>query len=381
MRTVALDLGTRSIDWCEVVAGKVHRRGCVRCLEDLRPILGPGTAQAVVGFEACRESRHVYDVMRSWNHQARVLDTTRVRRLVGIGEHGRKNDRLDAEKIALAIAREHAPYAHVLGDDARRLRELQEMHRALVAARRREIVHVRGILQGRGERIASCAVEHFARNVREELPTELKHLIEPLLAPLESYEPAIANVDLSIHHLCMQQSDPVVQRLASVPGVSLLVAAAFISTIDDPHRFRNASQVTSYLGLCPREETTGGARPKLGSITKQGNAYARALLVQAAWCVIRSRDTKDKLVQWARAVEQRRGRMRAAVAVARRLARILWSLWRHGCFYDANNERPTDTRVSQQEQARKRGQLKLARNERVHQRTLQATSQEGSSMR
>jgi transposase len=386
MRTIALDLGKAAVDWCEVREGRVIGRGRVQSVEALAPLLGAGTP-ASVGFEACRESRHVHDVMRSWGHEPYVFDTTRVRRLTGIGEHGRKNDRLDAEKLALALERQHAAFAHVLGDDARQLRELQESHRALVHTRKRSITHVRGILQGRGVRLESCAVENFVANVRKaELPEFLRLLVEPLLGPLEAIEPALARVDLSIHEMCVRQQDPVIERLASVPGVSLLVAAAFISTIDEPERFQNASQVASYLGLCPREESTGG-RHKLGSITKQGNAYARAMLVQAAWCIVRSRDKADTLVRWAHRTAERRGRMRAAVAVARRLARILWSLWKNGSYYDRFEKSPVEKAASAQldksnaqERAKKNGVLKLARQKRGHERVLQAGTSQGVTM-
>jgi transposase len=378
MRTVALDLGKRSIDWCEVKDGRVVGRGRVRGLEALVATIGPGMPKAVVGFEACRESRHVHDVIASWGHEPRVFDTTRVRRCVGIGEHGKKNDRIDSERLARALERDHAAMAHVLGDDARELRELQEMHRALVYARKRAVTHIRGILRGRGVDVASCAIEDFVRNVRKaSLPEPLQALVEPLLRQLDVIDPELAVVDLRLQEVCMRQRDPVIERLASTPGVSLLVAAAFISTIDEPTRFKNASQVASYLGLCPAEESTGGRR-KLGEITKQGNAYARSLLVQAAWCVLRSRDTKDPLVHWAHRTALRRGRMRAAVAVARRLARILWALWRHGVYYDphehgrehALSEAAQASKLEQMTQARKRGELKLARQRRANQRIL-----------
>jgi transposase len=381
MRTVALDLGKASIDWCSVKDGLVIERGRVRSVEELAPMLGEGTDLAVVGFEACRNSRHVHDVLTSWGQMPRVFDTTRVRRL-GVGEHGRKNDRLDAEKLAIALERNHAAFAHVLGDDARELRELQEMHRALVHARKRAITHVRGILQGRGVCLPSCAAEDLVRNLKAaDLAEPLKALVEPLVGPLLSIEPELAKVDLRIQEICAQQRDPVIERLASVPGVSLLVAAAFISAVDDPGRFQKASQVASYLGLCPREESTGG-RHKLGSITKQGNAYARAMLVQAAWCIVRSRDSNDSLVRWAHRTAERRGRMRAAVAVARRLSRILWSLWRNGCYYDRSERAPAAAASAKpaQDQARKRGELKLARQKRGNQRILQAAGARSQAM-
>jgi transposase len=385
MRTIALDLGKASIDWCEVEHGKVVDRGRVPNLQALQPILSRQDGPVRVGFEACREALHTHDVMLSWGHLPYVFDTTRVRSFAGIGQHGRKNDRIDAERLAIALERDHAKFAHVLSADARRLRELQEVHRALVNTRKELVIHTRGILRGRGIDFPSCAVESFASNVRQaERQGAFSILwVDALLTPLEALEPEIARIDLQIHDLCMRQKDPVIERLASVPGVSLLVAAAFISVVDDPGRFDNASQVSSYLGLCPSESSTGG-RQKLGSITKQGNRYARGLLVQAAWCIIRSHDTADPLVKWAHKTAQRRGRMRAAVAVARRLSRILYSLWKNGTYYDPRgiheSDEPATARVKRIELASKRGVLKLARQQRVHQRTLQNTKlSEGQS--
>lgn len=381
MRTVALDLGKSAIDWCEVRDGRVVGRGRVRNIAGLQEIVGPTSGPAVVGFEACREARHVHDVMKSWGQTVRIFDTTRVRRLAGIGEHGRKNDRIDAEKLAHALERGTAAYAHILSDESRRLRELQEVHRALVDARKQLIIHARGILRGRGINFPSCEPERFARYLREAvLDCSVKALVEPLLAPLEAIEPELARVDLQLHELCSNQSDPVIERLASVPGVNLMTASAFISAVDDARRFKNASQVASYLGLCPCENSTGGRR-KLGSITKQGNAHAREMLVQAAWCVMRSRDTSDRLVRWAHRISQRRGRMRAAIAVARRLSRVLWSLWIHGSFYDPSGAEG-DELVVAQAQAKKRSALKLGRLKRRHERTLTSTSdQQGAAMR
>jgi transposase len=342
----------------------------------LAPIVGVGTGRARVGFEACRESRHVHDVLVAWGQEPFLFDTTRVRRLAGVGEHGRKNDRLDAEKLALALERGHAAPAHVLSEPARELRELQEVHRALVNTRKNAVIHARGLLHGRGVNIPGCEPDYFAAHVRKaELPATLRLLVEPLVVSLEAIEPELARVGLRMLELCSKQKDPAIERLASVPGVSLLVAAAFISAIDDPSRFRNASQVSSYLGLCPAENTTGGRR-KLGSITKQGNAHARAMLVQAAWCVIRSRNTTDPLVHWSHRTAKRRGRMRAAVAVARRLARILWSLWHHGSYYDPHERNPLDehSQLTAQHQARKRGVLKLGRQQRIRERVLQSVT-------
>jgi hypothetical protein len=112
-----------------------------------------------------------------------------------------------------------------------------------------------------------------------------------------------------------------------------VVAAAFVSVIDEARRFEGAHQVESYLGLVPREASTGGKR-KLGSITKQGNSYMRQLLVQSASGILRVGDPDDPLRRWGRALVERRGRKIAVVALARRLAGILWAMWRKGTVYE-----------------------------------------------
>jgi transposase len=123
-----------------------------------------------------------------------------------------------------------------------------------------------------------------------------------------------------------------VQQLCSAPGTSLIVAAAFVSVVDEAGRFKHAHQVASYLGLVPLEDTTGG-KPRLGRITKAGNRYLRAMLVQAAWCILRARGN-DPLTLWGQDIARRRSKRIAAVAVARRLACILWAMWRKDTVYD-----------------------------------------------
>jgi len=118
MRTVALDLGSRRTAFCEVAGGRVLQRGSVSTLESLRTVLGPQMASSKVAIEACREAWHVHDVLSSWGNEVVLVDTTRSRRL-GIGQHGRKTDRIDAEVLARALERGGIPVAHVLSPQAR----------------------------------------------------------------------------------------------------------------------------------------------------------------------------------------------------------------------------------------------------------------------
>lgn len=116
--------------------------------------------------------------------------------------------------------------------------------------------------------------------------------------------------------------------------MGIIVAATFVSVLDDAKRFRNAHAVASYLGLVPGEDTTGGKR-RLGSITKQGNTYARTMLVQAAWHILRAGDKDDPLHRWGNQIATKRGKKIAAVALARKLAGMLWAMCRDGTVYDA----------------------------------------------
>src|SRR4051812_33075417 len=110
MRKVALDLGAKKTTYCEVSGEQVTQRATVTSVESLRSLLGPEQAEATVAIEACREAWHVYDLLTSWGNRVLLVDTTRSRRL-GIGQHGRKTDRIDAEVLARAVARGGIPLA------------------------------------------------------------------------------------------------------------------------------------------------------------------------------------------------------------------------------------------------------------------------------
>jgi transposase len=122
--------------------------------------------------------------------------------------------------------------------------------------------------------------------------------------------------------------------LCTVPGVGALVAGSFVSVVDDAKRFRDAHSVESYLGLVPSEHSSGGSKQRLGAITKHGNCYARAMLVQAAWSLMTRGPLDDPMRRWAQAVAERRGKRIAVIALARRLVGVLWAMWRDNTAYD-----------------------------------------------
>jgi transposase len=332
MRKVALDLGTRKTAYCEVREGKVVQRETVTTVHSLDSLLGPEQPPAVVAIEACREAWHVHDLLTGWGNEVVLVDTTRSRRL-GIGQHGRKTDRIDAEVLALALERGGIPVAHVLTPHRRELRRWLGVRRALAETRAQFVTTARGIAREHGSPLSRCATDHFVSNVRKmRLAPDLQAALEPLLKMLETNSTQLENVELELAKLCV--TEPIILLLATAPGVGPVVAACFVSVIDEAKRFRCAHHVESYLGLVPSEDSSGGKR-RIGAISKKGNKYMRALLIQSAWTILRTADRSDPLRLWAEAVAARRGKPVAVVALARRLVGVLWAMWSKGTAYEA----------------------------------------------
>jgi transposase len=331
MRSVGLDLGVRKIALCEVQDQTVICRATVDGIGGLQRWLGPGTPKARVVFEACRTAWHVHQQLCDWGHEPVMLDTTRSRGY-GIGAHGRKNDRNDAEAIAMLAERGHYPQAHVLSIARQRLRHLTLARRSLVETRANLATTIRGICTAEGLALPSCEPERLASVLETyELPEPVQYAVHPLQQALAATEQQLCTLDERL--VAAVHQDGAIVRLMTVPGVGQVCAASFVSVIDDAGRFRNAHQVAAYLGLVPAQDSSGD-RNRLGHITKQGNKYVRTLLVESAHVILNLPTLAlDPLRIWAKSLQERRGRKVAAVALARRLAGVLWAIWRDASSY------------------------------------------------
>ena len=128
--------------------------------------------------------------------------------------------------------------------------------------------------------------------------------------------------------------DPIVRRLTTLPGIGPITASAYVAALDDAARFGGAAQVASYLGLVPREYSSG-EQQRRGRVMRSAHPYVQSLLVQAAWRISRLKDPRTAaLCAWAEAIARRRGKKIAMVALARRLARMLFAMWRDEVAYD-----------------------------------------------
>ena len=333
MRSIGLDLGARHIAYCEIRNGEVIDRTSVKRLDQLKSRIGPDCPPARIAFDASREGWHVHDTLTSWGHDAKMIDTTRVRAM-GVAHHKRKNDALDAEAAARAVDQGRIPEAHILSPARRALRAQLSVRGALVETRAQYVTTIRGLGRAAGVLLPTCTTENFVNKVRESsLDDATSTLIAPLLAVLVGVEEELTQVERTLSEMAMRE--PITKLLATAPGVGLIVASTFVSVIDEAKRFRNAQAVGAYLGLVPSELTTGGPeKRRLGSITKQGNTYARKMLVQAAWLILRSRDMDEPIRQWGDRIAKTRGKRIAAIAIARKLAGVLWAMWRDGTAYD-----------------------------------------------
>jgi transposase len=323
-----------------IVKSKMARSSncaAVRSFSQLASRLGTGSALAQVGFAACREGWHVHDMLKKWGHLPRMLDTTRIRQ-IGVGQHRRKNDAIDAKAIALAVESGRVAEAHVLSAERRALRAQLSVRGALVQTRSQYVTTIRGLARAAGLLLPTSATANFIDKVNGVTIDEtLRRLIAPLVRTLEGLDREIAQVEAALAKVAEQ--DPTIALCATVPGVGLIVAATYVSVIDEAKRFPTAHAVAAYLGLVPGEATTGGpSKRRLGGITKQGNTYARTLLVQSARSILRARSNTDPLKRWGDHIAQTRGKKIAPVALARKLSGVLWAMLRDRTFYDSARE-------------------------------------------
>ena len=237
-----------------------------------------------------------------------------------------KTDRRDV--AALAAANRLGIYrpAHRVSPPQQDVRRRLRVRDQLVDVRRRAINLLRAQLRSEGVRVPTGAAETFAtRFMASEVSPTVRSAMAPLLELLTALAPLIGQAEQRTRHAA--KADPVARRLMTVPGVGPVVALAFQATVDDVSRFATPGAVTSYLGLVPREMSSG-ERQRKGGITKAGPRRMRVLLIQSAWHLWRSPSGSATLHAWARRLGARRGRRIAVVALARRLARILWAMWR-----------------------------------------------------
>jgi len=292
-----------------------------------------------VVMEASAEAFKVADAALAAGHQVRVVPGKLVR-LLGVGDRGVKNDQRDARQLSKASWQTDVPSVHIPSAAARELKSFCGARDVLVATQRNLSNNVRGWLRTQLWKLPSGTMATLPERLRAHARAsqrELPEHIERQLTMLTQVTEQVQAANKQARRLAMEH--PVCRRLMTVPGVGPLTSLRFVAAIDDPSRFSTAHRVQSYVGLTPGEHSSGGGGKTGGGkrgITKAGPSELRRCLVQAAWSVMLARRSHPML-EWARQIAQRRNRPVAVVALARKLAGILFAIWRDGTTYEANH--------------------------------------------
>lgn len=287
-----------------------------------------------VVMESCTQSPAIATAAKQAGHEVAVISGHLVRQL-GVGARGIKTDDRDAYVLAEASVRiARLPSVHIRSDVSRSHRELLSARATLVEMRKKLAVSVKSWLRGRLVSVSgrgnSKAFADAVRRVALEHPDGLPMAIEVLLQEYEQLHERICLLDEEIEKLAA--NNEIATRLMTVPGVGPVISLAFVTQIDDISRFDSAEQLASYLALVPGEATTGGRLRRTGTIVA-GPKYLKALLVQAAWVMWRTRPN-DPLVLRIREIAERRNSRVAIVALARKIASVLYAMWKRGTPYD-----------------------------------------------
>jgi transposase len=331
MHHVAIDLGGKESQIC-------RRASDGQILEEVRyPTAKLATylkkqAPSRVILETSAEAFKIADAALELGHEVRVVPATLVPSL-GVGSRGVKTDRRDAQLLSEVSTRIDLPSVHVPAEISRARKASCTAREALVAARTQLVNSVRGWSRTELLKLGAGKPATFPLRVREKAlsrPEGLPEFVNQLLLGIEALTEQIAQADEDLKLVAM--SDPICERLLSVPGVGPVTAVRFVAAIDDVKRFPNAHAVQCYLGLVPGEHSSSDKKRRTG-ITKAGSPRVRWALAQAAWSFRISRKL-DPLALWANQVEARRGKKIAVTALARRLAGILYALWRDGTRYN-----------------------------------------------
>jgi transposase len=281
-------------------------------------------------LETGTESEWVAQTLEAMGHTVIVADPNYAP-MYGELRRRVKTDRRDVAALAEANRRGWYRAAHRTSAAQRATRQVLRARRQLVQTRSGAVALIRSLVKQEGYRLSSCSAERVAARVPTlPLPAPLAATVAPLVRMIETVTTEIATLDQQLRTCAA--GDPVVQQLQTVPGVGLVVALTFRAHVDDVGRFAHAGQVSAAVGLVPREDSSAERRQR-GHITKAGSRELRSLLVQAAWACWRSKHSAT-LRAWVEQLAARRGRRIAVVALARRLSRLLYALWRDGTTFD-----------------------------------------------
>lgn len=301
------------------------------------PVVVANLPKCLVGMEACASAHYWARELQKLGHEVRLMSPQFVKPYV----KSNKNDRADAEAIAEAVTRPNMRFVAVKTIEQQDVQALHRVRERLVGTRTALINELRGLLGEYGvvlpqgaQRLRAKISDALENATSQGLITQMsRQTFDELLGELHELDERVERMDQRIK--AIHRAHPVCQRLAEIPGVGPLTATAIVSAVGDPSMFKNGRAMSAWLGLVPRQHSSGGKEVLLG-ISKRGDTYLRKLLIHGARTVVRWRDRhpEDRQTRWLKVLVERRGVNRATVALANKNARRIWVLMAHEVEYD-----------------------------------------------
>jgi transposase len=333
--TVGVDLGDQWSNYCILgLAGETLAEGQFRTRRQETSEFFKDLATSRVVVEVGTHSAWVREVIAGLGHEVLVANP---RLMEGSKRRRRKNDRIDANKLA-RLGRTDPKSLYPIQHRSTEVREdllVLRARDALVASRTELINTVRALVKTMGARLSSCSSEAFAKKAEMDIPNELRETLQPLLRLIATLNDEIKSYDRRIGQLAREKYTHT-QLLRQVTGVGPITALAYVLTLETPLRFARSRDVGPYLGLVPKQEDSGDSQPQLG-ISKAGDRMLRKLLVGSAQYILGPFGPDTDLRRFGMRLCERGGKnakKRAAVAVARKLAVLLHRLWVSGEVYE-----------------------------------------------
>ena len=287
----------------------------------------------VIGMEACGSAQHWGRAFEQLGHTVKLMHPKYVKPYVKTN----KNDGRDAEAICEAVSRPTMRFVSIKTVEQADLQAVHRTRSLFVKHRTAVINQIRGLLAEYGLVIAQSpakvrpALVRFLDDAASGLTAFARDTFSELYEQLKDLDSRIERVTHRVE--CVYRAHPVCQKLAAVPGIGPLTATALVATVSRPQAFRNGRHLAAWLGLVPRQYSSGG-KERLGGISKRGSRYVRTLLIHGARAVVqRAGRRTDPQGRWLCALTHRKGTNVAAVALANKNARVIWALLAHDAAY------------------------------------------------
>jgi transposase len=276
----------------------------------------------LVGMEACATAHFWARELRRLGHEVRLIPPQYVKAYLKRG----KNDAADAAAICEAVTRPSMRFVPIKNEEQQAVLVMHRARELLVRQRTQLINALRGHLAEFGliEAQGTAHVQRLLENMRTDItvPDLARMTLECLAAALNALEEQIDAVEVKI--AAWHKASPVSRRLATIPGIGPLIASAITATVADAAAFRSGREFAAWLGLTPGQKSTGG-KQRLGRITRRGDQYLRRLLIVGAQTVL-LRSKAAKANPWIQGLLARCARLKVAVALANKTARIAWAI-------------------------------------------------------